>query len=134
MATSPIASSDDVAARLGDAPYTGGDLARVNALLTAATDLVLAAARRSDTWLAAQTSVPAPWRWATVEAVARVVRNPAGAQVTSEALGAHSYTERYSDAAIGLALTPSEERRVRRAVTPILTSVTLQSPFQAPDV
>lgn len=116
MAT--FATADDITGRLGRS-LTDAETTQVATLLELATLLIAEAAGKDQDWADALTEIPGPLRLICIEAVFRVLQNPAGAASITETLGAYSYTERHDSqaaTAVGLALTEPEERRVARAV------------------
>lgn len=118
MAT--FATLADLAVRLGKP--TSGDLTAIqqaqgNLLLNLATELIIEAVDRDDTWAAALPAVPVLLRAVTLEVVARVMQNPAGARSESETLGQYQRSQSFSDLAnTGLMLTDAEVLLCRRAV------------------
>lgn len=115
----PFATPEQVAARMGRTEFTGTDLAQVNLLLDFATETVTAAVDKTDTWAAeieALETIPVVLRNTCIELVVRVMQNPGGVRSRSEQLGAHSFSESFTDGASSLELTSAEEARVRRIV------------------
>lgn len=112
-----FATAADVAARRGEAAYTGTELAQVNALLDSAEDLILDAVDKTDAWATdPATILPDAFKRVSIELAHRALSNPAGARSTSETLGAHSYSQSFKDGVGTLELTDSEVHRLRRAV------------------
>lgn len=105
-----------VSARVGR-DLTAAEAAQVPTLLQMATDLIAEACDKPDTWPATVTTIPPALRTVCVECVVRVLHNPTGARSQQEQIGSYLHSETYSaDTPAGMALTASEERRVRRAV------------------
>lgn len=108
-----FATTEDIATRLGRT-LNAVEAATTSMLLDHATGLILNA-------LGKTTLSPTPvvvWS-VCVEAVTRVLLNPAGVRSESETLGAHSHSASFTApmGALGaLQLTQEEELRVRRAV------------------
>lgn len=128
-----FATVDQVAVRAGR-DLTAPEQEMATALLDAAAGLIADAVGQDDAWITGLDPVPSILSTVSVEAVWRVLTNPSGAIVTMEQLGAYQHSEtwgspRVGAAQLGLALTKTEERQVRRAVNGRLTATTLESPY-----
>lgn len=134
-ATVTFCTVTDIATRLGR-DLTAPEQATVQMLCELVTNEIAAAADKDADWPGSLTAVALPLRAIAVDVVTRVMRNPSGFSSTSETLGAYSYTERYgsddSTTGGGLALTPAEARRARRAVFGAsVSSIEVASIFEA---
>lgn len=127
---SPFATVPDIETRLARS-LTDAETDQVEQLLSMVADSILEAAGKDEDWVDEQDTLPGAFRWVSVEAVVRVLLNPAGAKSTAETLGAHSYSQDFgaADGAGGLQLTIAEERRIRRAVLGSFHAVTLATPY-----
>lgn len=107
----------DIAGRLGR-DLTAVEAVQVPVLITSVTGLVAAACDKTDAWATALTPVPPGVRVVSIEAVIRVLLNPAGVRSETEQLGQHQHSVSFADGTggAGIYLTPPEEIRVRRAV------------------
>lgn len=116
----------DIATRLGRT-LTALETEVAQMLCELATGEIAAAVDEDAGWPSTLTAIHPTLRTVAQDAVLRTMRqtttNPSGASSVSETLGAYSYTERYENGGgddgstgLALALTPSEARRVRRAV------------------
>jgi hypothetical protein len=111
----------DIATRLGR-NLTTDEQSTVQMLCDLVTNEMCAAADKDADYPGSLTEIPLPLRSIAIDVVTRVMLNPQGYSSTSETLGAYSYTQRYGSSGdgaggpTGIALTPAEERRVRRAV------------------
>lgn len=116
-----LATSDDIAARLGRALATG-ETAAVGFLLPAADSVIAAAADVAVVDLDA-TAHPI-LRIVAVEIVCRAMANPQGISGLRESLGQYSSSVQFRDAQVGggLLLTKDEELTVRKAVHGTLTA------------
>lgn len=142
-----FATLDQLATRIGKTSaddFTEGEAAQGTLLLELVTGLITHAVDQTEEWAAALDPVPLTLQSVCLEATLRVLSgalaNPAGFSSETETLGAYSHTVRYASAsdggsdgpAGGLALTPSEERRVRRAVFgSSVGSVTVESIYDS---
>lgn len=112
-----LATASEVAARLGGDEFTGAKLAQATSLIGLASGLVLDAVDKTTEWATAQAAeIPAALNAVTIEAVARVMANPAGARSQSKTLGQFTSSTSWADANTGLVLTDAEVTRCRRAV------------------
>lgn len=121
--TSPVstsdytfASPDDVAARLGR-DLTDGEVAQVDFLLLAATEVIVDAVDKDLEW-AQGLDVPLTLRFVCAEMVVRSMNFAPGVQSTTESLGAYSFSERAGATGEGggLWLSKLEQLMVRRTV------------------
>lgn len=110
-----LATTADIQARLART-LTDAEAAQAALLIPLAEGLVEEACGKPAGWAAALTPVPAALRLVVIEAVVRVVANPAGLRSRQEQLGAFSHSESFTAQAAGLALTDTEERLARRTV------------------
>ena len=121
-----FATLDDLALRLPGTATTGDGLtakqqAQGELLLDLATGLVTDAVGKDADWADALDPVPAVLRAVTLEAVARVMQNPAGVRSESKQLGQYQHSASFTDDAHTLALTDREARLCRQAVHGRLT-------------
>lgn len=122
-----FATVGQVEARLGR-DLTAAETTQVPYLLQTATDLIAEACGKPDTWPGTLTTIPPALRTVCVECVVRVLHNPTGARSQQEQLGAYLHSETYgADVPAGMALTVTEEQRVRRAVHAGVASVRVPS-------
>lgn len=114
----PLASTDDVATRIGEIPLSETRLAMAGQLLEFADGVILDAVDKSEEWLdGLGEDVPPVLRGLAVELVARAMASPQGLAAASETLGSYSRSETYRrDLSTAMALTELEERLCRRAV------------------
>lgn len=111
-----FATTDEVQIRLGGTTLTAGQIAQAELLIELATSILADNIGRDDEWAAALDPVPGIVRAVVLEAVARVMQNPAGARSESETLGAYSHSTSYTDGAHGLSLFDAEMRLCRTAL------------------
>jgi len=100
------------------APLTAAEAKSAEFLLEGAQAVIEEAVGRNEAEIIAlKGGVPKVLRLLTVEKVLRAMANPQGLSSQSEALGAHSHTERFSNTGNSdLLLSPVEERIARSAV------------------
>ncbi len=89
-----FAGVSDVAARLGRT-FTSDETAQASALLDLVALEIEDAVGQDDAWAAALDPIPPLLKLVSIQATVRAMANPAGAMVTSETLGSHSYTETF---------------------------------------
>lgn len=111
----PFATVEELAQRLGRT-LTAAEQSQAELLLDLATGVIAGACGKTVAWAATVNPVPPIVRGVCIELVARVLLNPAGVRSQQETLGAYAHSESYAGELMGLALTPAEERLVRRAV------------------
>ena len=113
-----FASTADVAKRRGLTELSAEDEESAAFLLEAAQSIIEEAVERDEAAIIAiKGSVPKVLKFLTVEKVLRAMANPQGLASQSEALGAHSHTERFSsDRNSDLLLFVAEQRMARNAV------------------
>lgn len=130
-----FAETSDVAARLGR-DLTDAETTMVAPLIASVTALIGDAGGLTTAELAALDDDQPVLKAVTVEAVVRVLQNPAGVESVSEQLGSYQHQQRWANpAATGLHLTTVERRLVRRALGTGVTGVTLETPhFTGSDV
>lgn len=112
-----FATPEDVATRLGR-DMTELEAGTVEFLLDGATAVIAEAVDQDDAWATALTPVPTLLRVQAAELVVRAFGNPSGVLSLQETLGQYSHSTRYATVyeGGGLALTPTEELRLRRVV------------------
>lgn len=112
-----FASTDDIAARLGESSLSEADEASAEMLLEFATAVIAQAVDKDDEWADALDPVPKILRLMTVELVCRAMASPQALGSATETLGAYSRSETYRrDLSTSLVLTDLEERMLRRAI------------------
>lgn len=113
------AAVTDVQRRMG-ALWADSYADQVGYLLDEVTGLLAEACDQTPAELCELEPIPPAVRVIAVEAVVRVLFNPVGAQARQETLGSYSHSDTFvqngPNAAAGLMLTPTEERRARQAV------------------
>lgn len=109
----PLATSTDIATRLGRA-LTAGEDAAAEMLIDAVQANIADAADCDSDWIAGLDPVPKLLRAICIEKVCVALANPQGLASMQEQLGQHSTSVRFRDD--GLLLTDREERLVRGAV------------------
>lgn len=114
-----LATVEDIATRLGRELSTT-EAATAEMLIEAATGEIAHAADKDDAWADDLTPVPRILKFICIEAVRRVMVNPASLRSKSETLGAFQHSESYQAPAEGsgseIHLTKREELMVRREV------------------
>jgi hypothetical protein len=124
-----LASTDDVAARLGR-PLTDEELAtQVPYLLHMAAATIADAAGYDDGWVASLTPVPNLLRGMSVELVNRALKNPSQATQIRQQVGSYAYQAAWANP--GFVLSDQEEAMIRRTVHGRTTvSVHIASSFE----
>lgn len=110
-----LATTTDVQTRLGRA-LTDTEEDTVEFLIEAVTGLIANAVGKAESWADTLTPVPRVIKFVTVEAVLRAINNPQGVASFSKQLGAFQQSQTFRRDEMGLVLTPTEEKLVRRAV------------------
>src|SRR4051794_7167844 len=108
-----FATADNVRRRLGRGSLTSDQTTQAEMLLDAAATAILDAVDKTGAWADAQDTLPAAFKDISIELVARVMLNPAGARSTSRQLGAFQESTSFRDGMGSLELTDSEEARAR---------------------
>lgn len=112
-----LASTDDVAARLGVSALSAEQAGAATLLLDLATAVVVEAVDKDADWAAALSPVPDVLRGLTVELVCRAMASPQGLTSASVTLGEATRTETYRrDPSSPLVLTTQEQLLARGAV------------------
>lgn len=116
----PFAETADVQTRLGR-DLTDAEEDLVELLLEAIGDEILEAVGQDSDWadeLDEDEKIARAFKGVSIEAVYRVLANPAGAATLQESLGAYSYSQTFREDAgnAGLYLSGPERRRCRKVV------------------
>lgn len=126
-----FATLDELALRLGKSSateLTDAQVAQGQMLLELVTGMIVDEVDRDDGWAATLSPIPRAVRAVCLEAVARVMQNPAGVRSESEQLGAYQHSSSYTDDAHGPMLTDRESTLCRRSILGQLSgSAALQS-------
>lgn len=115
-----FAETSDIAIRV-QRTLSDSEEALAEQLLAAIGDEILETTGRDEAWataLEAGGKIEQALKGVSIEAVSRMLGNPASAESLTEQLGSYSYTQRFRTAALsaGLYLTEQERRRVRFVV------------------
>lgn len=114
-----FATSADVQVRLGR-DLTDPETALADQVIDNVSELIIEAVNRDDDWADALDPVPTTLKVLCIEKALAAIVNPTSLMALSEQLGAYQHTDTYQrledGSALGVFLSASERRRVRKAI------------------
>lgn len=128
-----FATAEDVERRMGRA-LSDSETDVAEMVIETVSGLIVGLVGEDDDWADALDPVPPYFRALCVEKVVTVLSNPEGLASFSEQLGEYQHSGTYPRASdIGLFLSDSERREVRRALGGTFRAVTIESPYSGSD-